>query len=220
MTEMNSNREAQVVTDPVVAKLLTHPAHRRALDPFLRGPCSVAQAAQHIGWTPDQMYYQVAKLTSLGLLESAGAVKTGRHVTQLHQATARAFIIPFTLTPHATFKELLSALDLVERFTAHAAAALVDTGDQWGVMVFAPPEGPVTTTLTPLEKARPLTVQDVLGPDYPALWRSDELLTLTPVQSKELQRELAALLARYRDSASTEQKATHFLMLGLTPTHS
>lgn len=218
MTEMDLNCEAQVVTDPEVAKLLTYPEQRRTLEPFLRGPCSVAQAAERIGWLREPMYYQVAKFMSLGLLAFVGTQKAGRHVTKLYQATAPAFVIPFSLTPHASLTDLLSALDLVEHFTKHAAAALQDTGDRWGVMVFAPPEGPVRTMLTPLDQTRPLTVQDVLGPAYPALWRSDELLTLTPTQAKALQRDLAALFAQYRSHAATEQEATHFLMLGLTPT--
>lgn len=216
---MSPNRHADDSAE--LARILLDSTATAVLAPFLRGPCSVQEAAQELRRSRAQLYPWVDRFRRLGLLAEAGRRKHGRQVTRLYAAAPSTHLLPFERCAHPSFSELLQALDLLPMFADHAAQALEGTAHHWGVQVALQPSGQVLRTLVPLGGSQapgtePVPLESVLSPQAPALWRSDAALSLSHAQAKELQCELAALMGRYR-SFQVQGAATHLLILGVTP---
>lgn len=72
--------------------------HRRTLYllPFILGPCTVAEAAQHRGLKPNQMAYWVGRFADAGVLEVVGEAPPGlggHPRGSLYRAVAREFVM-------------------------------------------------------------------------------------------------------------------------------
>lgn len=218
---MSPNRHADASAE--LTRILLDDAATALLAPFLRGPHSVQEAAQELRRSRGQLYPWVDRFRRLGLLAEAGRRKHGRQITRLYAAAPGTHLFPFERCAHASFPELLQALDPLPAFTHHAARALEGTAHRWGVQVTLHPSGQAVRTLVPLAgtpapQGEPAPLQSVLSPQTPALWRSDASLSLDHERAKELQRELAALIGRYRRfQTQGESSATHLLILGITP---
>lgn len=208
------------VTDAGAATLLTDWRQRRFLEPFMRRPTSLGEAARELGVALNALHYRVKRLRALGLLEPvAKRPRKGRAVV-LYAATAEAFLVPFAATAHADVEAMLRRLSALDTFTGHVAAALTQAAEPWGILIGKPAPGKeVTPQLIPLSRAgkpEPRTPEAILAPEAAALFVAEQGLELDFATAKELQRDLAALARRY-EARQTAGEQAYFVALGLTP---
>jgi hypothetical protein len=90
------------------ARLLTDPAARRLLEPFIGFECSVTQAAQKIGCSVQRLLYRIQQFKRAGLLlEMRQERRSGRPI-RYYRAIADGFLIPFAFTPFADVEAMIA----------------------------------------------------------------------------------------------------------------
>lgn len=88
------------------ARLLTNPAARQLLEPFIGFERTVTQAAQEAGCSVQRLMYRVEQFKRAGLLlETRQQRRSGRPV-RYYRAVADGFQIPFEFTPFADVEDM------------------------------------------------------------------------------------------------------------------
>lgn len=217
-----STHSRQKVVNPKAAELLTDWRQRRFLEPFIRGPTSMSEAAEALGVKLNAMHYRVGQLLELDLLEVVDSVKRKGRAVKLYSPTAEEFFVPFATTPHATVEDLIRHLSALDEFLTHAVATLTAQSDSWGVLVSADASkggSPLTVKLTPLDPQgvpAPRPRMELLASTTPAVWSGEMLVKLDRETAKALQRELADLSERFEQRQSAGGRP-YYIVLGMTP---
>ena len=81
------------------AEFFVNPNSSRHLEPFMRGECSLAEAARNLGIGKTRMVYWLNRMLQLGLVEPARIEKRGKHYVPVYRATAEVFTVPFDRIP-------------------------------------------------------------------------------------------------------------------------
>lgn len=213
--------ERLTITEPEVARVLTENRSTRLLEPFMKRALSPNEAARELGVKLPKLLYHVKRFMELGLLEVACVERRNGRPVKRYQSTAKAFFVPFHVTPSETLERLLSELTAYDtrRFHREAAYTLQNISPIWGLHVALHGDEGVSCALTPDQEGYPKPFLDVLfGPDAPAILSTEGTLKLDFQTAKALQKELDELYKRYREQQSDKGKPYAY-RLGLTPLH-
>lgn len=207
-----------VVEDRAAAAVLLEEARLRFLRPFMLRECSTAEAASELGVSVKDMAYRVRRMAELGLLEATRErPRKGRSV-RLYRAPS-AFFVPFAAVEAVDMEAMVERLldaprrRLVEGLV-HTLGDVAHDVHRWGWQLEVDEEqrisiGPAAQPGSP----RPL-MRSLLEPDKPALYMANIPLQLDHAAAKQLQQELARLVARFDGRGGPE---TYILTMGLAP---
>ena len=122
-TDSGSPTAFHTVTDPKIAALLTDPAARRYLDPFLAQTRSVKEAVAESGTSPDAMLYRIRVFVRAGLLQVVALRPRKGRAIKAYRTVHDAYYVPHSVTPFVTLEErLYRGAERVVRDWARATA--------------------------------------------------------------------------------------------------
>ena len=210
--------ERLTIDDPEVARILLDTKTVRLLEPFMKRPLALSEAAKELGVKLPRLHYHVGRFLRFGLLEVAEVqLRPGRAVKR-YRSAAKAFFVPFHATPSETLERLLGELsdDDARRFQREAAYTLQHVSPTWGLYLAAGGDR-LDYFLTPDAQGRPQPLLDVLsGPNAPAIFSAEGTLKLDFETAKAFQNDLRELERRYRAKQQGSGQ-TYAFRLGLTP---
>lgn len=199
-----------VVQTPAAARILLNPDCLTYLEPFLAQSQTITAAAKQIGCKPNTLLGWVQRLLKAGLLRvDYQARRTGRSIKH-YRSSADSFFVPIALHDildghQDWFKRLSGQVETGLRFGYQTSPGL------GGSRVYRNAKGEVSVSFA----VDPDTDYDSLQEGEPALLTvSHDALHLDYPQAKALQRELFALLQRYREFEGGQQ---YLLWLNLVP---
>jgi hypothetical protein len=205
------------VTSAAAARVILRPEERRFLEPFIGRELSAAQAARALGLPVEQLAYRVRALTAKGLLQPTRTVpRKGRAIT-MYQGSPE-IRAPLDLLPYDDVRGLFELVDagLRDVFLTSLARLADRSGlGDWVVKLYRADDGGIRLDLAPEGGHWDPTV--LLSERAPAVVFNWVPLSLDDQQAKDLQRELLALIARYRPQPGVP---SHVLGLFLTPARS
>lgn len=212
------------VEEPEAARIVTDPAARRFLVPFIGRERTVGNVAAELGVDVSSMLYRVRQFVRLGLVEEVRLEPRRGRPVRHYRSVADGFFVPFqatplttqaSLSPHA-FSQLQKRLN---ESIGQAWLAACGEHQTLGVHVFRNAEGNITHNIVPdPEDERPNRFFDqLLEPDAPAVWDTWGNLRLTQEDAKALQMEIATLLKRYWPKEKEGEKED-ILRLAMAPT--
>ena len=179
--------ESLVITDPDVAAFISDRDRGRHLDPFLATERTVSEAAEELGVTPQRMHYWVRRMVDMALVLPVRSEVRGRNRTTVFRSSADSFHLPLEVLPTSDFETLeLHFQPIWRQFLKSVVAAGRKYADGWRVTY-------QRTEHRPAFHIEPATMPASEVPLLNAWVR----LELGPNQARELNTELAALLARY-----------------------
>lgn len=179
--------ESLVITDPDVAAFISDRRRGRNLDPFLAAERTVSEAAEELGVSPQRMNYWVKRMVGMGLVLPVRSEVRGRSRTAIFRSSADSYHLPLEVLPTSDFETLeLHFQPIWRQFLSSVVAAGRKYADGWRV-TYQRTEG------RPAFHIEPATMPASEVPLLNAWVR----LELEPSQARELNSELAALLARY-----------------------
>lgn len=179
--------ESLVITDPDVAAFISDRHRGRHLDPFLATERTVSEAAEELGVSPQRMHYWVKRMVDMGLVLPVRSEVRGRSRTAVFHSSADSYHLPLDVLPTSDFETLeLHFQPIWRQFLRSVVAAGRKYADGWRV-TYRRTEG------RPAFHIEPATLP---ASDVPFL-NAWVRLELGPSQARELNSELAALLARY-----------------------
>lgn len=214
-------RERMTITCPEVARALTESRSARLLKPFFKDETALSDAAQTLNIKLPNLHYHVDRFVKFGLLEITGVKPRNGRPVKLYRTTARAFFVPFEVTPSETLERLLGELTAGEtrRFHREIARALQNISPTWGLYMALSESDSVSFSLTPDAEGNTRPFFDVLfGPEAPAIISTEGTLYLDFGTAKAFQKELLELSQRYSQQQKPEGKSYAY-RLGLTPVH-
>ncbi|MBZ9750811.1 hypothetical protein K7W42_08040 [Deinococcus sp. HMF7604] len=216
-----SRQRPVVVTDPQAAALLLDARAVRALGPFLGRVLNAQAAAREAGLPISTLQYRVRQFLACGLLRRAGLQPRAGRAMPLYEAPGALFV-PFASTPLVS-DTLLSAASFGRwqaRLTRSIGAAWVQAAGQRriGLHLIGSEQGLISRNVEPEPdpEAPNSFFEYLLSDQGPAVWDSWGVLSLPPDQAKALQRDLAALMGRYR-SVETEGVTPHIVRVAIAP---
>ncbi len=207
-----------VVDRPAAVALLLDPERRDYLHPFMLGERSVAEAAADVGLSVKDMAYRVKRMHALGLLRVTRVrPRAGRPIRSYR--AARAYFVPFAATPDADLEDAVEALlrgpqrQLVTGLVHNLRVTErdvhrwgwrfeLDAGERISIRPSGSPDDPAPF------------LRRLLDDDQPAVYVANLPLRLDHAQAKQLQRDLAKLLAHYDGRNGAD---VYVLSIGLTP---
>jgi len=207
------------ITEPDVARTLVELKTVQLLEPFMKREVSLSEAAAELNVKLPTLLYHVNKFIELGLLEVARVERRAGRPIKHYRTTAKAFFVPFDVTPSETLAHLMYRMISPgeQRFHREAAQALQNHAGSWGVYMYCNQGEGVSYALTSQgEKHIPTAVSTMLKQGAPALFVSDGTLELDFETAKALQKDLADLYARYNKKQRTGGQLYAY-RLGLTP---
>lgn len=208
-----------MITRPEVARVLIESRSAKLLKPFIKGEISLSGAAQALNVKLPSLLYHVNRFIKLGLLEVTEVRPRGGRPIKLYRTTAKAFFVPFQITPSETLERLLGELTEgdTKRFRREVARTLQNISPTWGLHIALVEGDDVSFSLTPDEEGNSKPFLDVIfGPETPAIISTEGSLRLDFETAKAFQKELLELSQRYHK----KQQATgqsYAYRLGLTP---
>ena len=224
MKQASPSRKWLKVEEPEAASIVTDPAARRFLLPFIGREGTVSKVATELGVDTSSMLYRVRQFVRLGLIEEVRVEPRRGRAIRHYRSVADGFFVPFqatslttqvSLSPHA-FSQLQERLN-----ESIGQAWLAACGEQQtlGMLVFRHVEGNITHNIVPdPEDDRPNRFFDqLLEPDAPAVWDTWGNLRLTQEDAKALQMDMATLLKRYWPK-ETEGGQEYIVRLAIAPT--
>lgn len=186
------------VVDAARATVVTDRTELRRLAPFMRGACTVTQAAAALGLGLTPTYKLVQRYLRLGLLgESSREPRAGRAL-RYYQAPP-AFYVPFRVRPFEQMGEANRAAQL-RVFERNLEQAMhTRTWERWGSLSRFTPAGDVYYEFVS-ESGEVWEPQAEGAPLILAGWNR---ITLSAHEARTLQRQLADLLRPYLNRPGT-----------------
>lgn len=210
------------VDDPVAAALIVDDASRRYLEPLLTQALTVSELAQLLSVHHSSVLYRIRQFLAYHLVEVERVEPRAGRAKTYYRAAAAGFFVPFAATQFESQDTIAAgAFRRLQRVLERsiAAAWTEAAGDRrpLGLHLYAGAHG-VSFDLAPEnvgEHPRAFFAS-LLDAPSPAVWDSLSRVTLPRARAKELQRELASLLGRYRD-APTGAQGEYLVRLAMAP---
>lgn len=219
MKEIDSGSETvktwHVAQDEVQAKLLSDPAEKGWLEPFLGAEKSLSEAAADLGCNLDTLLYRVRKFQRAGLLEVVREQKRAGRPIKIYRSVADGFFVPFDLTPFAVLEErIVTQMSPYTRAVAAETARMLQESAWLGSRFYRNARGDVWSDSAPLPQAE-RTGEATL----PITFDVASDLYLHDDDARALQNELAALWARYQArSHPPDGKRRYLFQIAFIPT--
>lgn len=211
-------KESVEIRDTEIARVLTDTTQVRLLKPFFCNDVTLSDAAKMLNVKLTTLLYHVSKFLKLGLLEvSKEEARKGKAI-KYYRTTAKAFFVPFDLTPNLSLKHLLSQLmhPRDEVFHREIARMLQEMSSQWGIEVYANTSEENTVGITLRRKGQPREEEVSFKLEEPALISALGRLNLDFKTAKALQKDLRELLESYSKKQNPKEQL-YFYRVGLTP---
>lgn len=219
------------IDDQTVARMVTDPTTRRYLEPLLVREHSASELATAVGVPLSTALYRIRRFIESGLVAETRRSPRGGRPIRHYRAVADGFFVPFVATP-------LDAVELLapevfrpwsDLLTSNIARAWLEASGDAGSLGFrlaVDESGVIQRDIVPVTApaGSPVDPQaffvGLLSSDAPAVWDTWGRISLMPEDAKELQRELAALLARYqrRERAGARRHIVRLAMAPVDPT--
>lgn len=211
------------VDDPAAAVLIVDDASRRYLEPLLSKELTLSDLARLLDVHHSSALYRLRQLLAHGLVEVARVEPRAGRSSTYYRAAAAGYFVPFAATPYESqdtiaseaFRRLQRVLERsIAAAWTEAAGELRPLGlhlyaGRHGVSFDLAPESPV---------AHPRAFfASLLDESSPAVWDSLARVALTRARAKDLQRDLASLLARYRDAPNLGTGKEYLVRLAMAP---
>jgi hypothetical protein len=207
-------KESVEIRNAEVARLLTDLTQARLLEPFFDNDITLSDAAKKLTIKLTTLLYHVTKFIRLGLLEVTREESRKGKAIKYYQTTAKAFFVPFDLTPSLSLKHLLTHLDQPsdEIFNREMARTLQDMSSEWGVDISKESE----LLIMIRRRDRPRKPDTNFNPKGPALVSFTGEFHFDFATAKALQKDLHELLESY-EKKQTQGEQLYFYRVGLTP---
>lgn len=171
------------------------------------------------------MTYRIRQMLELDLLRRTRRVARAGRPIQYYRSTADSVFAPMRLTSVATLRELFrrSRTDLEQELETGGERAWMRMGGtrSWGTHLYRPsPESSVNRDFVPEAMlAEGGFWAAVLAEASPPVWDQRASLSLSASAAKRLQRELAAIVARYagEGAAGAHGSRTYLVHLAMAP---
>jgi hypothetical protein len=197
--------------------VLVRPEVRRFLEPFVGRELATGQAARELGVPVEQMAYRVRSLHRAGLLTATRSEARGGRPITFYRA-GEDIRAPVAVLPEADTRALFELLDAGGRtafLDALAAGADRSGLRDWTVRLHRPDGADVRLDLVP---DRPGWSPDaLLDRAAPAVLFHWVPLQVSRAEAKQLQDELAAVVARWAERGPRTGAPDHLLGVFLTP---
>lgn len=200
-----------MVSDPVQARFLTDPAKKRFLLPFLARERRIAQAADEVGCSINQMLYQVRTLADCGLVHVVREEPRAGRAIRVYRSVHDAYFVPFAATPYDTLEQRLAIQgDPIWAGLVTAYADALRRSRRHGHLLRR--VGEIVQTSDQLPQSTP---------SGQALFWSDSTVVLSDAQARDLGEQVRQWYERAQDlnlSNSNEPTARRYLcMAALLP---
>ncbi len=211
-------KEKVDVTDMEVARVLTDIPQVRLLEPFLKKETTLSDAAKALDVKLTTLLYHVTKFVRLGLLEVAKEEARKGKAVKYYQTTAKAFFVPFDITPSLSLKHLLEHITQpsYDIFNRESAKVLQDISGDWGIEIFSNTTAEKGLTIAIRRRHRSRQQDTGFDPDKPAFFGSIGGFHLDFATAKAFERELRELLEHYHKKQNPKEQL-YFYRIGLTP---
>ena len=209
--------DERIICDEAVAKALLEPKNLTLLELLLQNEKSLSELAEKLNVNLNTMLYRVNALIKLGLVEVSREVKRSGRASKRYRMTAKTFLIPVELIPHA-HDELISdklMTGIFESFQQDVARVLEEEHGPRYLRISAKQESEGFTIDNIFENGR----SDNITPDSAAIMQSAGLVRLSFAEAKAFQSDLIELFKKYVEENESKGQAYYFL-LGLTPASS
>jgi hypothetical protein len=186
------------VVDAAQAAVVTDRTELRRLAPFMRGECTVTEAAAALGLGLTPAYKLVQRYLRLGLLsESRREARAGRALR--HYRAPGAFYVPFHVRPFEQMGEANRGAGL-QAFERNLEQAMhTRTWEGWGSLSCFTPAGDVYYEFV----SEAGEVWEPLARGAPLILAGWNRVTLSSEEARTLQRQLAGLLIPYLNRQGT-----------------
>jgi hypothetical protein len=207
-------QESLEIRDGEVARILVDLTQARLLEPFFDDDITLSDAAKKLNVKLTTLLYHVTKFIRLGLLEISKEESRKGKAIKYYRTTAKAFFVPFDVSPSLSLKHLLTHLDQPsdEIFNREMARTLQDISSEWGVDISKESE----LLIMIRRKDKPRRLETNFNPDAPALVSLSGEFHLDFATAKALQKELQELLESYEKKQNPKEQL-YFYRVGLTP---
>jgi hypothetical protein len=200
-----------------VAKVLTDLTQVRLLEPFFND-ITLSDAAKQLEVKLTTLLYHITKFMRLGLIEITKEEARKGKAVKYYRTTAKAFFVPFRITPSLSLKHLLGQLDKPadDVFNREMARAMQEVSAEWGLDIFYhKPEGNELSILI-RRKDKPANREVTYNPDGPAIVSFAGDLHLDFATAKALQKDLQELIENYQKKQNPKEQL-YLYRVGLTP---
>lgn len=211
------------LTDREAANFVSLPASSRYFLPFLARESAAAPVARELGVDVGAVAYRIKQMLGLGLIHrTRSQARAGRPV-QYYRSVADEVFAPLELTPLDSVRDLFDRgrRDSQDALEASLERAWLDLGrdGRWGTRLYrSSPTGPVNRDFVPAHETSTDFWATVLSPTSPAVWDQHAQLQLNRGEAKQLQCDMAALVATYA-AKQTEAADIFRIHLALAPAH-
>lgn len=218
MTAYDSVQTWHHIHSPDAVRMLLSPRDVRFFMSFLGRERTLSEAAAVLGVRRDTMLYRVRQLLALGLIEVV-SVQHGRgRPVKRYRSVSDGFVVGFQMAQEATVLELFLARDAAQREGLGEGLLSAVAGEcGWHLRIYSDGAG-LYWEAAPDDQPG-WQKEELLRPNAPAAWYTNDQLRLSQDDAKALQRELATLLLRYRQKHQPDVEQAHTLQLGLAPLH-
>jgi hypothetical protein len=217
--QRTSASSSVVLSDPRVAKWVSQPLGLRVLGQFIAGATPLAPVAAHLGLPPSTVLRWARRWLEVGALVVAQECERAGRSVKWYRAASSRFFIPYEAEGLALPEDVVRRLVQMRvepqvRGLIEAARVTYTQGETkaWGTVLYADRHGELVVR-PDFEPGRTPDLLSEGGPAYLNFYSDD--MRLSADQAKRLQRELVALLKRYKDQTDGGQAFT--LSLVLTP---
>ena len=206
-----------IIRDEAVARALLEPKNLTLLELLLQNERSLSDLAEKLNVNLNTMLYRVNALIRLGLVEVSREVKRSGRASKRYRTTARKFLIPIELIPHAHDEQISDKLtaNIFDNFRRDYARTLEGELGPSYLQVSTGEHSEGIFIANVFQKNSP----NFLKPDLPAIMQSAGLVHLDFAEAKAFQSDLIELFKKYVEDNESEGQAYYFL-LGLTPASS
>ncbi len=216
MTGYASVQSWHSVQSPAAVRVLLSPRDARFFTPFLGRERTLSEAAAVLGVRRDTMLYRVRQLLALELIEVVSVTPGRGRSVKRYRSVSDGFVVGFQAAQEASVLELFLARDAVQREgLGHGLLSALVGEHGWHLRIYSDDAG-LYWEAAP-DGQPEWQKEELLRPEAPAAWYTNDQLRLSQDDAKALQRELATLLLRYRQKHQPELQQMHTLQLGLAP---
>ncbi|MHA0036408.1 ArsR/SmtB family transcription factor [Deinococcus sp. PESE-13] len=181
-----------IVSEEAQAATITDRRDLRRLAPFMRGECSVSQAAAELGLGLTATYKLTQRFVRLGLVQEVRRERRAGRNLLFYRAPA-AFFVPFSVRPLEQMGEDNRRAEL-QRFEVNLGRAMRASLDEaWGTLTCFTPSGETYYEIVSLRGEVFIPAAE----GAPLILSGWNNVALTQQEARELQRDLMALILPY-----------------------